>query len=289
MRINYDFKDDVVKDIVLLDGKHYSDTGMMWGELSSITGIDIDTLSMYCDWYILDDGFYYFKTCCIFEELFMSELAIECNVKCVSFELAKNTVSYRYPTIGVMSKLYRVKEKEYYFYRDFCFKYFDEYINDFDKFRSMSLNVFGESKYNKLIDDIYGMMAFDMFTGQRDRGAHNFLFECNSDGVALAPLCDNGWVFSYEYNYDSPFGNYCLLETDMFTTNRKSMIDILKSEKMLYERFGNLLDVDVKEVLKRTLDKYMIVLDIGSRGRILRYMDNKKKAIDTTLKLSRKK
>ena len=126
-------------------------------------------------------------------------------------------------------------------------------------------------------------------TGQRDRGAHNFLFECNSDGVLLAPLCDNGWVFSYEYNYDSPFGNYCLFETDMFTTNRKSMIDILKSEKTLYERFGNLLDVDVKEVLKRTLDKYMIVLDIGSRGRILRYMDNKKKAIDATLKLSRKK
>ena len=29
-----------------------------------------------------------------------------------------------------------------------------------------------------LIDDIYGMIAFDMFTGQRDRGEHNFMFEC---------------------------------------------------------------------------------------------------------------
>ena len=292
MIINYEFKDDVHKNIVLLDGKRYSDTGMMCGELSNITGIDMDTLSMYDDWYILDDGYYYFKSCFVFEELFMSELAMECNVKCVSFGLAKNTVSYKYPTIGVISKLYRTKEKEYFYYTEFCKKYFGEYISDFDKYISMSMNVFGEDKINKLIDDIYGMIAFDMFTGQRDRGEHNFMFECDSDGVRLAPLCDNGLVFDYSYDYVCPFGDYCLFETDIYTTYRKSLIEIFKCEKMLYEKlyekFDRLLDIDINEVFKRTLDKYMIVMGIGSRNKILRYMDGKKKAIDATLKYSRR-
>ena len=288
MVINYSFKDDVHKDIILLDGKRYSDTGMMWKDLSNITGIDMDTLSMYDDWYILDGGYYYFKSNFVFEELFMSELAKECNVKCVSFSLAKNTVSYKYPTIGVISKLYRDKEKEYFYYSDFCKKYFGEYICDFDKFIAMSMNIFDDDKINELMNDIYGMIAFDTFTGQRDRGEHNFMFECNNDELRLAPLCDNGWVFNYGHYYDCPFGNYCLFETDMYTTYRKSLIDFLKREKILYEKFQYLLDIDVNEVFRRTLDKYMIVMDIGSRRKILKYMDSKKKAIDASLKYSRR-
>lgn len=288
MLINYSFKDDFHKNIVLLDGKRYSDIGMMWEELSNMTGIDMNTLSMYDDWYILDGGYYYFKSCFVFEELFMSELAKECNVKCVDFNLAKNTVSYKYPTIGVISKLYRTKEKEYYYYTEFCKEYFGGYVFSFEKFIEMSINIFGENKTNGLFDDIYGMMAFDLFAGQSDRGEHNFMFECNTDSIRLAPLCDNGWVFNYGYDYVCPFGNYCLFGTDMFTTYRKSLIEVLKYEKMLYERFDRLLEIDVKEVLKRTIDKYMIVMDIGSRRRILRYMDDKKKAIDVTLKYSRR-
>lgn len=288
MIINCEFKDDVHRNIILLDGKRYSDTGMMLGELSNITGIDIDTLSMYDDWYILDDGFYYFKFHFIFQELFMSELAKEYELRCVEFKLAKvNRMRYN-STLGIISKLYRDKEKEYYFYSEFCKRYFGEYINDLNKFRLLCENRFGDDKTNKLVDDIYSMICFDMFTGQHDRGEHNFMFEYNSDDVRLAPLCDNGWVFNYGYDYDSPFGNFCLFETDMYTTYRKSLIDFLRCEKMLYDRFEHILDIDVKEVLRRTLDKYMIVMDIGNRKRILRYMDGKKKAIDATLNFSKR-
>ena len=47
--------------------------------------------------------------------------------------------------------------------------------------RERARRVYSTALINKLIDDIYGMIAFDMFTGQRDRGEHNFMFECDSD------------------------------------------------------------------------------------------------------------
>ena len=288
MHFDYKFKEEALKNRVLLDGKRYSDFGMMWIGLSNITGIDIDTLSMYDDWYILDNEFYYFKTAFIFEELFMSELAKECNVKCVDFLLAENTVLYKYPVFGVISKIYRTKDKEYFYYSDFCNRYFGGYVKDMDKFKLASVSAFGNDKSNILMNDIYGLISFDMFTGQSDRGEHNFMFECDNDNIRLAPLCDNGMVFRNGFNYDSAFGNYCLFETDMYTTYRKDLLDILRNERMLYDRFEYILDINVKEVLKRTLDKYKIVMNLGNRRRVLGYLDCKKRAIDGTLKLSRR-
>ena len=288
MYFDYKFKDNALEKRVLVDGKCYSDFGMMWSELSNITGIDIDTLSMYDNWYILDDGLYYFKSSLIFEELFMSELARECNVKCVDFLLAENTVSYKHPVLGVISKLYRTKNKEYFYYNDFCCRYFGNYAKDIDEFKLASESAFGNDKTNLLMDDIYGLISFDMFTGQYDRMDYNFMFECDCDSIRLAPLCDNELVFSNGFNYDFAFGNYCLFETDMYSTYRRDLLETLRNERMLYDRFERILDIDVKEVLKRTLDKYMIIMDISNRGRVLRYLDSKKKAIDATLRLSRR-
>lgn len=288
MYFDYKFKDEVLMNRVLLDGKHYSNTGMMWSGLSNITGIDIDTLSMYDDWYILDDGLYYFKFNLIFEELFMSELARECNVRCVSFSLAEDNVLYNRPYFGVISKLYRDKDKNYFYYHDFCNSYFDGCVQYLDNFRVASESVFGNDKTEMLMDDIYGLISFDMFTGQTDRGEHNFMFECDNDSIRLAPLCDNGLVFGNGFKYNCPFGNYCLFETDMYTTNRKDLLDILRNERILYERFERILDVNVEDVLRRTLDEYKIVMKFGSRSSILRYLDCKKRAIDGTLRLSRR-
>lgn len=288
MYFNYNFRYDVLRNVKFIDGKRYSDTGMMWEELSNITGIDIDTLSMYDDWYILDDGFYYFKSDYVFEELFMSELAKECNVGCVKYGLAVKDVLCIEPIIGIISKLYRTKDNKYFYYSDFCNNYFGGYVKGIDNFRLSSLMFFGDNVTNNLMNDIYGLISFDMFTGQYDRGEHNFMFECDNDSIGIAPLCDNGLVFADGFNYDSPFGNYCLFGTDMYTTNRKDLLETLRSERMLYDRFEHILDIDVKEVLMRTLDKYMIVMNFCNRTKVLRYLDLKKRAIDGTLKLSRR-
>jgi len=41
MYFDYKFRDEALNKCILLDGKRYSDTGMMWSGLSNITGIDI--------------------------------------------------------------------------------------------------------------------------------------------------------------------------------------------------------------------------------------------------------
>ena len=102
------FKNDAYDIAIDINNKRYSDGGMMWAELSKMTGIDVSMLMAYDDWYILDDEFYYFKYMYKIEELFMSELAHECKVRCVEFLLALDS-----NTLGIISKLYREKDKKY--------------------------------------------------------------------------------------------------------------------------------------------------------------------------------
>ena len=288
MYISFKFEKDVGKIVVPITGKRYSDTGMMWRQLSNITRIDIDTLSMYDNWYILDDGFYYYKDNYIFEELFMSELACECGVRCVEYKLANDCNILNGEKLGIISKLYRYKDKEYYYYSDFCKKYFNDYINNLNKLKQSLEILFGIDKTNILMNDIFSLICFDMFTGQYDRGEHNFMFEYDEENIKLAPLCDNGLVFNYGFNYQSPFGNFCLLEGDMYSSFKYNLLNLIRSEKILYDRFESILDINIKEVLKRTLDKYMIVMNVGNRNKILSYLDYKKRVIDGTLKLSRR-
>lgn len=55
------FSSEVLDKSISLYGKRYSDLGMMWCELSKKTGIDLEILQSYDDWYILEDEFYYYK------------------------------------------------------------------------------------------------------------------------------------------------------------------------------------------------------------------------------------
>ena len=288
MNFNYKFKKDVDDIIIPITGKRYSDTGMMWQQLSNIIKIDMDTLSMYDDWYILDDGFYYYKSNFIFEELFMSELAKVCGVRCVDFKLAIDHNTYKSSKMGVISKLYREDNKEYYYYSEFCKKFLGGYFNDFNKFNESISMLFDDYKTSMLMSDIFGIICFDMFTGQYDRGEHNFMFEYDYDNIRIAPLCDNGLSFHYGFNYESPFGRFCLLEGDMYCSFKYNLLNLIRNNNDLYDRFEYILNVDINEVLKRTLDKYKIIMSFGNRNKLLSYFDFKKRVIDGTLRLSKK-
>ena len=144
------FKNDVYDMAIDVTDKKYSDYGMMWDELSLNTGIPKSILERYDEWYILDNEFYYFKDRCRIEELFMSELANECKVRCVQFLLAID-----YSTLGILSKLYREKDKKYYMYSDFCNKYFNNIPTSLGMFRLASSIQFGDEKMVKLMKDIF--------------------------------------------------------------------------------------------------------------------------------------
>lgn len=274
-------EDNYKEFVVDITGKRYSDFGMKWDELSKLTGIDRSILEMYDDWYVLDDGLYYFKVRRKFEELFMSELAHECRVRCVDFLLALDKTDW-----GIMSKLYRDKKKQYYMYSDFCKKYFNCVKNDLGFFRLASVIEFGEEKTQELMNDIFGLMSLDMFTGQLDREEYNLFFECSDDSIRVAPLCDNGEVLYKNFHYSFPLGEFSLVNFDD-NIYGNDFLFLLETEKVLFDKLVLLLNIDIKEILKRTIDKYKIVMNVNDKKQILSYFDDRKKVIEYTLRLSK--
>ena len=268
---------DIAIDI---SNKRYSDTGIMWEQLSKITGIEIGTLMAYDDWYILKDGFYYFKYIYTIEELFISEIAHECKVRCVEFLLALDD-----DNLGIISKLYREKDKSYYMYDEFCDKYIDCYPENLNTLKLSLTAGFGEDKTRRLMDDIFDIISLDIFCGQCDRADYNFFFECDrNNNVRIAPLCDNGFAFDYSFIYESPFGKLNLNESYILDGN---LPFILMNERNFYNKLVMYLDINVSSVLDRTCEKYKIDLNELDKSRLLSYFDYRKRAIEHTLKLSR--
>lgn len=271
-----DFKDIAT----VIDGKHYSNCGIMWNELSLMTGIPRSILERYDDWYILDNALYYFKKRNIISELFLSELAYECKVRCVQFLLALDNES-----LGIISKLYREKGKKYYMYSDFCKKYFNHTPDNLSVFRLSASIAFGEEKMQKLMDDIFNMISFDIFCGQWDREEYNFFFECDEDNnVRIAPLCDNEVAFRRSFIYSAPLGEFNLQEHSI---SRGNLPFILSIESNFYNKLAMILDIDVLDILDRTCEKYKIDICDEDKRRLLSYFDDRKKAIEHTLKLSK--
>lgn len=274
------FRDDCKE--IDVTGKKYSDYGIMWNELSEMTGISRSILERYDDWYILDDGLYYFKNICKIEELFMSELANECKIRCVKFFVAIEKGIF-----GIISKLYREKDKKYYMYSDFCKKYFNHVPNYLGVFKLASSIALGDDKAQKLMDDVFNMICFDILCGQWDREEYNFFFECDKDNnVRIAPLCDNGIAFKNCFIYSSPFGEFNLEEDKI---SRGNLPFILSNEKDFYNKLALLLDINIEDVLNRTCEKYRININEDDKKMLLSYFDKRKIAIDNTLKLARSK
>lgn len=268
-------------DLVNLNDKRYSNRNICKDELSMITGIDDEILNRYDNWYILDNNFYYFKYSYVFEEILMSELAKSLGVKCVSF-----TGAIRGMTKGIISGLYRSNDKDYYMYSEFCKKYFNQDVSNLNDLFDMLLSKLSFEDVCNFMNDIYGLIVFDLFSGQTDRLEYNFFFECGKDTVRLAPLCDNGRCFGANMMYRTPFGNYSLYGGVNNIYNDLYML--LNENKEFYLRLEKVLDIDIWELLKRTLDKYKILINGEFKNYILNYFDDKKVDVERVLKRCRK-
>lgn len=280
--------------IVDISGKSYKNFSTLnnHAKLALHTGIDEDTISVYDEWFLLDDGFYYFKVEHIIEELFLSELAHECDVRCVDFNFAFNNGS-----LGIISKLYRDPSKEYNSYDDFCKKHFNCIVDDLGSFKVVCDVMLGNDVSNRLMNDIYGLISFDIFTGQIDRYSYNVFFETFGNDIRLAPMCDNGGAFSLKNDYDSCFDMLSLHDGRkngdsfiVFTEDsvyKRQLLGLLKEEKIFLKRFERLLDVNIDDALKRTLEKHGLLLSSYRRQKIMDYFDNKKRAVECTLSLTK--
>lgn len=260
-----------LKDI---KGMKYSNMGITKSELCKLVGIDMATINIYDNWYLLDDKFYYYKNEFIFRELLMSELFNEINIRTVDFKLVKN-----YYGLGIISESYRTLEKEYYTYNDFCINYLSCSNIDLLNFKDRVYNSFGSKNTYEVMNSLYGMLAMDLFSGQVDRGEYNFFFECDDNSVRLAPLCDNGaCLFQPKYN-EFPFGNYSL--------SSHNFLSLLKFEKDFYYIVESILDINIYSILEKIIDKYKININEDYKKFILDYFDSKKYKINKSLKICR--
>lgn len=275
------------KSLIDLKGKRYDDvTDLSEEELARYLKIDSDLFKFYTNWYILDDGLYYFKSDFVFNEIFLSELAHEFNVKCVKFMLATDGHH-----IGVLSKNFRKKTSTYLDYLEFTRRYFAHIPEDLDTFKNQSYSVFGEEVGKRLTDQVFSLVAFDFFSGQNDRTHINVAFETNSsDVVRLAPLCDNGVSFSTsDFNsYISCFGNLYFPFDKYIDPRQLELLKLVRNNISFYNSLSKALDVDIQEVLNRTIEKYKFRMSTQEKIKINDYFGSKKDIIERTLKYSSK-
>lgn len=265
--------------LIDITGKKYSNMGITKCELCKLLGIEKEIIDIYSDWFLLDNKFYYYKNEFIFRELLMSELFQELKVSCVDFKLVKKN-----GRLGIVSESYRNIDKNYYMYNDFCLRYFNCNISNLIDFRKFCQNVFGTKKTCLLMDDLFGMLAMDLFSGQVDRGEYNFFFECDKDNVRLAPLCDNGaCLFEAKKNL-FPFGEFSLI-----SKTENDIYSLLRNDMDFYFKLESLLDIDISFILDKVAEKNEINIDNGTISFVLNYFNVRKNKINKCLKICQRK
>lgn len=276
------FSENVCGSVINLAGKKYSDLGMSREELSERIGIPKNIASTYDNWYILNGEFYYFKKRMIFTELLVTEIARKCGIRCVDFRLAINSNG----EIGIISKLYRERGKEYYSYSEFCTRFFGEVKNDLSWF-SLGMSVrFTEEQKNIFMDDIFGIIALGLFCGQWDNGLEGdnlFIENDPTMGPRIAPLCDTSGCFSLSYDYESPFGTFSLCSDDDVIDKR--FIFLLGNDDSLFNKIQLLINIDVERILMDIISRYGILIESDNKQKILDYFEQRRNIMNRALEL----
>lgn len=251
--------------------------------LSSKVKTSSNIVFLYRNWYIIDGKMYYFKGDYIFNELFFSELSKAMGVKCVDFSLAKDNDNF-----GIISKSFKSQNKRYYTFHEFCKKIgIDSSTNCLSSFPKSVMSKYPSNMVNSLMDDIYKLESFDFFTGQYDRWNNNVYLEENKRNLRLSPLFDNGCAFSTnEYVLDSCFDRLFFPFDNNIDPAELYTLYLIKNNKIFYDTLSYSLDIDISDVIKRTILKYRIDIMKEEKQRIIKYFDKKKSIIEHTLKLT---
>ena len=284
---NVSITKDGKKDIIDISGKRFNQvTELSETDLARLLKINSELFQFYTNWYLLHGKLFYFKTDFIFNEIFLSELAQEFNVKCVQFMLAKDGKN-----VGIISGNFRKKTFNYYDYMEFCNLFFGEFPRDIESFKSHLYSKFDKETADKLMEQIFSLIAFDFFSGQNDRTHINVAFETNGSEVAkLAPLCDNGVSFSTsDFNsYISCFGNLYFPFDKYIDPRQLELLKLVRNNISFYNSLAKALDIDIQEILNRTIEKYKFKMSTQEKIKINDYFGAKKDVIERTLKYSSK-
>ena len=259
--------------------------------------INIEELKLDCYywWYKLNDGYHYFKFEYVVTELLMAELFNSFGLDTVDFGLAKHGSK-----VGIISKNFRRQGMNYYDLDQFLNKKggdrFNFYCNEYSDVDSELSILLKEKDKVKLMYQLNRMLALDFLTGQRDRFGRNIVLEENPEtsSVTLCPLTDNSmifddWLDSYQGFFQSlVFAMEGLKLEDIDDPYVIETLKFIRSNRDLSSSLENTLDVEFENIIRRTIDKYGLIIPKKYQKEMLDYINKKKRIIENSLVLSRK-
>ena len=138
------------------------------------------------------------------------------------------------------------------------------------------------------MEEFLKLTVFDWFSGQIDRGDTNLIIEKRDNGTFLAPIFDNGCSLEiYNTEYNSSFENLDFSPRYEYCKEEEYILYLLTKYKTLRDYLSKSLDIDIRKILRRTLEKYKLELSKEDQQKIIRFFDFKKDLI--TRKLNRLK
>lgn len=283
---NVSITKDGKKGIIDISGKRFNQvTELSDDDLARLLKINSELFKFYTNWYLLHGKLFYFKTDFIFNEIFLSELAHEFNVRCVQFMLAKDGKN-----VGVISRNFRKKTFNYYNYIEFCEKFFGEVPRDIESFKSKLYSKFDKENADMLMEQIFSLIAFDFFSGQNDRTHINVTFEEKGGSATLAPMCDNGVAFHLgDFNtYAACFDKLFFPYDNMIDPNQLYLLKLIRENAVFYNKLSKALNINIKDVLESTLEKYKIRMSTLEKIKVNDFFGAKCDVIERSLVYSKK-
>lgn len=290
------FKDTTIKEKEIFDISrfHIDAADDRNSFLSDGLKIPKSYLIAYNGWYKINGELYYYKNVAIFNEIFLSELTKYYNLKCVNYSIV-----YGKKGLGIISKNFREKNKLYYDYDDFFEKYGINIPNDIIILKRTLEQLLTEENAKDLINNFFRFLAFDWFTGQTDRNAGNVTFEVTNK-VSLCHLTDNGSSLHtapknnktlYRILYTRLNSIYHYLEfpyNNRVNENNLTSIYLINNFEEFKKYLEISLDIDIDEVLDRTIEKYNLLVPNDDRNELIDFFDTKRSILEKTLELSEK-
>ena len=238
--------------------------------------INPELLQSYNKWLKINNKFFFFKSNYTFQELLIEKIFQELNVNTVKHQIAKFDEE-----IGLISANYRKPKVKY--------QYFDELIslldaNGFIEINNILKKLMNKEDYEKCIEQIFKIISVDILFGQYDRWEYNVFFEKSKNRITLAPMFDNGCLFSEDCGdiliYNSCFGNFSFSERyeDYFTT------DVIRKFPKLFLSLEQAINFELSKIFDNLEVEYKIKICKEIRTQIQNYYDKHRKMVEKTLK-----
>ena len=256
--------------------------------LSLVLGSSKDLLRRYNSWYSINDKLYFFKDVLIFNELFLSELVKEYNLRSVNYHLASINGE-----VGIISESIKDKNKKYFDYDCFFELVNGSVPSSIGEIKQIFQNRISDSNGEELIRELFRLTAFDFFTSQTDRSEKNIIFELDKSGIRLAKLFDFGTSLQSSNNindysvYNSSFETLRFPTDNNVSYEHEYLFYLINNNAEFYRYLCKSLDIDIHKVLKNTIEKYHLFVPNSDKKELFKFFDTKKKIIENTLTLSK--